>query len=221
MDKPTDSEFYLSLINLESDIKIFNLATNIHKIYGYSNSDINDWENYGIDCDEFLSDYLILWLLSIATSFKVKQTGRIFKSEYIVSQMLMQCLKKNKIDGVAYFSKRVDENTPYNEFGQLSINVAIMANFKEPWSKKYKGYSEICDKMNITNPLNYAEFKQIYRPDHRYQVKSDNSDESSYPKHASLGGIYINYHDTHFASYENHLKGLMEEEIQRSKCIIR
>lgn len=209
MNKPTDAEFYVSLVNLEDDIKIFNLATNIHLISGYAQSDGLDWDEYDFTEEEFLRDHLILWLLSIATSYKVKQTCRNFKSNYIISQLLMLCLRKNNIDGVAYFSKIIPEETVYTEYGQLSVNLAIMANFEEPWSKTHIGHSAICDKLNISKPINFSEFKQIYCPACRSQVKSDNTDESQFHKHISLGGNTIKYIYTQFGRFENHLKCLI------------
>lgn len=41
-----------------------------------------------------------------ATSFSIKNKERKFKSEYIVSQLIMQCLSELLIDGIAYASKK-------------------------------------------------------------------------------------------------------------------
>ncbi len=198
MDKPADNEFYLSHINLSDEIIIFNLATNIYKIKSYADSEDEIKEKLKLNYEDFICDYLILWILSIATSFKVNQTGRNFKSEYIVSQLIMLCLKKNKIDGVAYFSKRVPEYIPFHEFGQLSANVAIMAYYEG--FKEEQKYSAICDKIEFSKPINFSEFKQIKNTHNR--KKSDNWVH----KRAYLTDDFIEYNDTYFAELENYLK---------------
>ena len=48
-------------------------------------------------------------MLMVATSYKINESGRTFKSEYIVSQAVMMACKKLGYDGVAYFSRRVSD----------------------------------------------------------------------------------------------------------------
>lgn len=59
--------------------------------------------------DEWLKDALSLielFPLIIATSYKVRDNNRSFKSEYIISQLVMQCLPLLETEGVAYISKK-------------------------------------------------------------------------------------------------------------------
>lgn len=208
MDKPTDSEFYLSLVNLDDSINIFNLAINIYMINKKAQASEEAWKDIKIERKKYLDDNLILWLLNIATSYHVKQDNRNFKSEYIVSQLIMLCLRKHGIDGLAYFSKRVTEFIPNPEFGQLSINIAIMARYENDENN----YSKICNHITITNPINLSEFKQIKNVRYRNEDKSDNN--KGFRKHAYLSNTFVEYKDTYFAQFENELKSLMNETLQ-------
>ena len=80
--------------------------------------------------NEFAEDKVKCWLklliLMIATSYTVEESNRIFKSEYIISQSVMLACNELGFDGVAYLSKRVDDEM----FANIAINVALFANIK-------------------------------------------------------------------------------------------
>lgn len=61
-------------------------------------------------------------MLDIATSYRVKEVNRTFKSEYIISQSIMMACKKLGYSGVAYYSKRVDDIA----FARCAINLAFL-----------------------------------------------------------------------------------------------
>ena len=53
---------------------------------------------------------------------QIKEGGRTFKSEYIISQSIMMACKRLGYDGVAYYSKRV-----YDEiFARCAINLHFL-----------------------------------------------------------------------------------------------
>ena len=57
----------------------------------------------------------------MATSYTVKESGRIFKLEYIVSQSIILAYKELGYDGVAYFSKLVSDEI----FAYAATNLAL------------------------------------------------------------------------------------------------
>lgn len=56
---------------------------------------------------------LEIFPLVIATSYHVSEMNRKFKSEYIISQIIMQVCNELNIDGVAYLSKRMPDFYAY------------------------------------------------------------------------------------------------------------
>jgi len=99
---------------------------------------------------------LMIWPLVCATSFRVKNPKGFFHSEYIISHLIMLCLPKLGIDGVAYTSKRLE---PYEEeFAlPLMLNIAIPVISAKADCK----LGEICSKIEVTDPVNLQEFQGI------------------------------------------------------------
>lgn len=91
-----------------------------------------------------------LYMLMIATSYRIREEGRTFKSEYIISQSIMMACKSLGYDGVAYYSKRVTSEA----FAMCAINLALFV--------EYDGdYSEIIKHMKIDDSYNYGMYKQL------------------------------------------------------------
>ena len=143
LGKPLDRDFNVASFEINNNIKVLNLAINQMLINSLSTIPING-QNIG--------SLIEFFPLVIATSYKVKEENRSFCSEYIISQLIMQCLSELGIDGVAYISKCIKEdsgNFPY------AVNVAI------PMKKDSKLYSKFAEKVPLTNPINYAEYKNF------------------------------------------------------------
>ena len=71
--------------------------------------------------------WLSLLLLTVATSYAVKEENRDFKSEYIIPQMIMLACKSNGMDEIVYISKKVSEEI----FGMtVAVNVALFATYE-------------------------------------------------------------------------------------------
>lgn len=136
---PAGNDFNVSPVLLDGTQKIFNLAVSIRDFHA-----LDDLEKNRVQC------WLKLYMLAVATSYRIKETGRIFKSEYIISQAIMMACKKMGYDGVAYYSKRV-----YDEvFAQCAINLALFV--------EYKGeYSELIKHMKMDDAFNYGLYKQL------------------------------------------------------------
>ena len=138
MGCPAENEFNVSPVLLDGTQRILNLAVSIRDIHALKRNEDR------IHC------WLKLLMLMIATSYRVKEEGRIFKSEYIVSQSIMMACKKLKYDGVAYYSKRVNDEI----FAFCAINLALFVNYEGE-------YSDIIRHMKIDNAFNYGIYKQL------------------------------------------------------------
>ncbi|AWZ48300.1 hypothetical protein C3495_05460 [Clostridiaceae bacterium 14S0207] len=95
--------------------------------------------------------------LIAATSYSIQNNFRSFKSEYIISQLIMQCLEELKIEGIAYQSKKCEG------YELLNINLAIpMINKTD---NQQNLYGKICNEIRLTDPVNFSEFEKRARKD--------------------------------------------------------
>lgn len=139
MGFPDDAVFNVSPVLVDGKQKILNLAVSIRDFSG-----LNEFEDRKVHC------WLKLLLLSIATSYNIKEDGRIFKSEYVISQAIMIACKKMKLDGVAYYSKRVTDEL----FSFCAINLALFVNYDE-------NYSEITRHIKLDDSYNFSIYKKL------------------------------------------------------------
>lgn len=135
---PCEADFNVSPIVLDGTQKVFNLAVTIRDF-----SRLNEFESNRVHC------WLKLFMLSLATSYRIKEEARTFKSEYIISQAVMMACKKLKYDGVAYYSKRVDDEM----FSLCAINLALFVDYDDT--------SLLIDHLKIDDSFNYALYKQL------------------------------------------------------------
>lgn len=139
MGCPAETDFNVSPILLEGNQKIFNLAVSIRDFRC-----LDEFEEERVHC------WLKLYLLTIATCYVIKEENRIFKSEYIISQSLMMACKKMEYDGIAYYSRRVDNEV----FALCAINLVLFVNYNGE-------YSEMIKHIKIDDAFNYALYKQL------------------------------------------------------------
>lgn len=137
--RPSEHAFNVSPFVLNEKLTIFNLAVMTRHIsHLKSNEDVHCW--------------IKLLVLMIATSYKVAEQNRVFKSEYIISQSIMLACKKLGFDGVAYYSKRVESEL----FAINAINLAMFADYKKGYD-----YAPICEQLKADESLNYQLFRQF------------------------------------------------------------
>ncbi len=136
---PSENNFNVSPVLLDGTQKIFNLAVSIRDFHA-----LNEFE------ENRVHTWLKLYMLAIATSYRIKEENRIFRSEYIVSQAIMMACKRLGYDGVAYYSKRVNDEI----FALCAINLALFVNYNDE-------YSEIIQHMKMDDPFNYGLYKQL------------------------------------------------------------
>lgn len=127
LGRPSEHDFNVSPFVLDGSQRVFNLAVMTRHIFHLkSDDDVHCW--------------IKLLVLMIATSYKVNEKSRVFKSEYIVSQSVMLACKRLGFAGVAYFSKRVESEL----FAVTAINLALFAEYK-----KGQEYGEICNDTGV------------------------------------------------------------------------
>lgn len=131
---PTESQFNVSPVVLDGKQRILNLVVSIANF-----TNLLEFKEDRVHC------WLKLYMLMIATSYRIREEGRTFKSEYIISQSIMMACKSLGYDGVAYYSKRVTSEA----FAMCAINLALFV--------EYDGdYSEIIKHMKIDDSYNYG-----------------------------------------------------------------
>ena len=135
---PSEIDFNVSPVILDGTQKIFNLAVSMRDF-----SSLNEFDDNRVHC------WLKLVMLMIATSYRIKEEGRTFKSEYIVSQSIMMACRKIGYDGVAYYSKRVDDEL----FALCAINLALFVDYGKE--------SSILNHLKMDDSFNYAIYKQL------------------------------------------------------------
>ncbi|ARV91167.1 hypothetical protein BK744_21695 [Bacillus thuringiensis serovar zhaodongensis] len=186
LGKPADNEFNVSSYKVPGETKVLNLAITQHLINGLAAFN-DDWLKDALSLIE-------LFPLIIATSYKVRDNNRSFKSEYIISQLVMQCLPLLDTEGVAYISKRVDDD---------SFNTPICVNVAVPMKKSNGKYSEFANNIFLTEPVNYAEYKKILRfPASGSRIASFGS---AIEQGITCLGKQIPYQHHEFCAFDNYL----------------
>lgn len=185
LDKPPENEFNVSSYWIPNTTKVLNLAGSQDLINGLS--------NFGDFTDEMQS-LIELFPLIIATSFKVKENGRSFRSEYIISQLVMQCLSDLDVEGVAYISKRVESD---------SLNFPMCVNLAIPMRNNQSNYSEFTRTLPLTKSINFAEYKKMLRP----PVPAERREAfcNSFDQRIPYLGTMIYYNQLEFSTFDTYL----------------
>lgn len=209
MERPAYSDFNVSAIKLTESgkkLQILNLTANPYLLLGVNSVSGNECE---IENNVSLVRALLrIYPLVIATSIRNKAPRGKFRSDYIISHLIMMSIKDLGIDGVAYLSKRIENNGEDYAMPQL-VNIALPA-FEE--SKINKKYGTICEKIEITRSANYEEFLSLElgagQRNDRVSYFAKTFVEPGYYNIANgivVSGRYVDYHDTGFYRFENHV----------------
>ena len=140
---PEAEYFQVSSFMIPKDLKILNLCIQQHLINGMSSFIANEYEK------NMVLNSLEIFPIIIATSYHVSETNRKFKSEYIISQIIMQVCNELNIDGVAYLSKRMLDFYAYPQ----AVNLAIAM----PYNEKYL-YWQRANEILLTKPIRFSNF---------------------------------------------------------------
>lgn len=201
LGKPKNTEFNVSSykINKKSNnekLKVLNLTLCWSLLCGASSG-----VDYGLECtlddDTIIESCLYLMPLIIATSFVVENKERVFKSEYIISHLVMLCLNDIGIDAVAYISKRVK----YDYIGYPNaVNIAIPMK-----QNKDEQFSNQCNQIALTTPINFEEFCKLHHGDRHTFNKSYINIDSIINNNILFAGQYLRYNSTIFSEFDNYL----------------
>ena len=190
MAQPSFNTFFVSPIEIDGKIKVFNLAyTNWIEIYNFaSKREIKELEKRAL-----------VFPLLLATSYVVKNgTGRKFKSEYIISQLLMSCMAKYKVSGVAYLSKRCDDHSPVYP---INLCFAFLAN--KNTDKRFR----------VIPPVNMSIYLNLIS-------KKFTSHICDFPDEYLKRPIFINgeaqpYNETFFYEFDRYLKRQFKDKFAK------
>lgn len=169
-----------------------------HTINGSVVSGYVDEEEYKNVCTLFE-----LFPLICATSFQVLEMNRNFKSEYIISQLLMQVANELGIDGIAYLSKKMED---YYAYPQL-VNLAILINSDKlpPYSDdKYDMYWERSNEIYITEAFKILDIPLNFNITSFNSYVNEIYNDGIYNK-VDIVGNKASYTDTIFSKFDEFL----------------
>lgn len=211
MGRPAYSDFNVSAIKLTEEgkkLQVLNLAITPYVIMGLNTA--MHQGGMGAKYGSLIKSVLTIYPLIIASSIRNKNSAGKFRSDYIISHLIMLNIKKLGIDGVAYISKRIEDGREDYAYPQL-INIALPAFAASVVNTKY---GSICEKIEITKPKNLEEFlsieldardrmsKQSY-----YSFAFDSKTEWDTNSNVFVAGKKVNYRRTVFYSFENSICG--------------
>lgn len=179
---PAENDFNVAPVLLDGEQLVFNLAVSIRDFHR-----LNEFEEKRVHC------WLKLYMLTIATSYRIKEMGRTFKSEYVISQAIMMACKRLGYDGVAYYSKRVSDEI----FSLCAINLALFVNYE-------KEYSDIIEHMKMDDAFNYAVYKQLL-PSLKYKDYDLRSIHTGLITNIGSYDRQYSYNETEFVGFDKFL----------------
>ncbi len=194
MGRPADFQFNVSPVVLDNTQKVFNLAVSIEDFKLYQKLD-----NFKVDISLVKNEVITLLklvILNMCTSYKIQDIERNFKSEYIVSQMIMLACKNRGLDGVAYFSKQVSSEIFASIVG---VNLALFANYNGE-----DDFSKICEHIEIGDSFNYSMYKQLL-PSLKYKDYNLRIDASPYINNIGTFDRQFPYKETEFYDFDKYL----------------
>ena len=194
LDSPPDHQFDVSAVRLDNSQKVLNLAMSLLWLQGELAEN-----NYEYESEKFVTLFKLL-IISLCTSYRVKEENRNFKSEYILSQLLMLSCKNMGLDGVLYYSKRIKADKFANP---AAINLALFASYENGKDLSPK----IRDHIEISDSLNYGLFRQLLPQANKskYDLRIN---YSSFTDNMHLNNnekMTVAYQDTKFCEFDNYL----------------
>lgn len=152
LGRPDCEMFFASAFKIPNDLKILNLCISQMFINGSASlADENEIKE--------LETYIEIYPLILATSFRILELDRKFKSEYIISQLVMQAARELGIDGVAYLSKKTEDYYAYPQ----AVNLAILVPDKFDGTNNYWDRAE---EVELTEPRRFSDILKKIRLQH-------------------------------------------------------
>ncbi len=202
MGRPTDFRFNVSPVLLDNSQKIFNLTVTLQNFYNAIDLEVSNKE-----IEQKLSKLMKIYLLNYATSFNVSEQNRNFKSEYIISQMIMLACKNKGLNGITYHSKKVSHDIFASILG---VNLVLFADYNGE-----RDYSSICDHIENGDSFNYSMFKQLL-PSLNYKDYCLRIDASAYIKNIGTFTRQFPYRETQFYMFDKYLFANWDRRLKRN-----
>lgn len=193
LNMPDEKTFWVSAFDItNNNLKVLNLCVQQCQINGACVMINTDYEL------QLAVQLLKIFPLVCATSFTVSEKNRNFKSEYIISQLLMQSIKEMGIDAIAYNSKKIGDMSAYPQ----CVNLAIPA-IQEP----NKRHSNIGKTIQLTRPTLYKDF--LSHPKHKYENQSyiNKFFPSGAHSNVTFLGQTLSYSQMKFSQFDDFLIG--------------
>lgn len=194
LNMPQRYLLYSSSIKLPDDTKVFNLAL--------STSFINRISVCSSDEDfSFLKQMLEVFPLVYATSYNILEQDRKFRSEYIVSQMIMQCINELGIDAVAYLSKKISDETAYPH--AINIAIPVKRDFK-----KENSYWLKAKEVYLSEPISYG----VFLDELGYNIGTNVLSDFDYSNFIDVLGNPVDFDTLKFSIFDKHLTQLEHKQ---------
>lgn len=219
LDKPEASKFNVSAIKPSMCARVLNLAYVNKELFeallSYDSASVNKGDfdfsllKVGETKEAYIENYIknavLVYPLIIATSFTVKEMDRDFKTEYLISQMIMNSLIKKGYDGVAYISKKSKDNWKYFPANLVIALIARKNNKEDVLSSKLS-------ECNHCKPVNYSEYLMIGNQDIYYPYSLNDSTKNCKYLFASHSMEYLN---SSFERFDRYLNIMMHFELKK------
>lgn len=167
LDRPSDDIFNVAAIKVDGDKKIFNMAfdgATLNEISMFAQADSKKTINLRENFIQVAEEMIELWPLVCATSFSNKNSTSNFRSEYIISQIVMEIIGETEgIYGIAYLSKKVTNRIVSGVF-PFAVNLAIPMSSNADGYENYNHghiYGTQLESIKITNPYNMADYTKF------------------------------------------------------------
>lgn len=144
--------------------------------------------------------YIVLFPIVIACSVKVQRETASFKPEYIISQFLMQYVStKDDIDGVKYFSTKVD-------YSKIKNVPAYNYVFPVKSAKKDGYCKHLNENFHLSEPTSIELENTLFNPEYAGAIFLDNDDYMPSKSIALIENDFRDYYKTSFGRIELKLR---------------
>lgn len=197
LGKPADHRFNVAPVYLDGTQKVFDLAIDVGELYSILQN--NNTNVLKVELKDNIGKSLLQRLiLAMCSSFRVKENNRIFKSEYMIPQMIMISCQKLGMDEVLYYSCK----TSRTEIA--AVNVALYAKYPLNKFGIHTDLADISNHMRIGDPYNYSLFKQ-YNEQELFEDDLLWIDNCKWIKSTNVQNKYVDYREMIFHDFDKHL----------------
>lgn len=202
MGKPAADRFYVSPVRLKKDFKVFCLASSIFDIIGIVREGKNKGDFRLLIEPKDLKLYVHRLMLMIASSYRVKQGGRNFKSEYVIPQMIMLACNALKLDGVVSYTVKASSEVFSRVCG---INLALFAKYPNNRFNAKLKHSNIMDDVELSEAFCMAMFDHLSPAEKRVAYNTMEAGDSESIKNIGTFYYQFDYRQTDFYDFDNYL----------------